>query len=208
MTTPRLKLDLNLLQVLAILIEEKNVAAAASRLNLSQSAVSKHLSRLRDMFSDQLFERTAQGLKPTPRVIELASQLRGVLQQLEQITRPAAFEPATSQRRFSIHLLETAYALTFPYFMPTLLNQAPNTRLTTQNWSQGSLNMLLSCEIDLGITCREWDECSPIHVRNIPSELNHAELLREVPVCLLRDGHPASSKNGISPRFLIIDTSK
>jgi DNA-binding transcriptional LysR family regulator len=79
MTTPRLKLDLNLLQVLAILIEEKNVTAAASRLNLSQSAVSKHLSRLRDMFSDPLFERTAQGLKPTPRVIELAPQLRSVI---------------------------------------------------------------------------------------------------------------------------------
>ena len=202
MTTTRLKLDLHLLQVLAILIEEKNVTAAASRLNLSQSAVSKHLSRLRDMFSDQLFERTAQGLKPTPRVIELAPQLRSVLQQLEQITRPAAFEPATSQRRFSIHLLETAYALTFPYFMPTLLNQAPNTRLTTQNWSQDSLDMLLSCEIDLGITCREWDERSPIHVRNIPSQLNHAELLREVPVCLLRDGHPALSKKWDLNAFL------
>jgi hypothetical protein len=31
MTTPRLKLDLNLLQVLAILIEEKNVTAAELR---------------------------------------------------------------------------------------------------------------------------------------------------------------------------------
>ena len=202
MTTTAFKLDFNLLQVLAILLEERSVTAAALRLNLSQSAVSKHLSRLRDMFSDQLFERTAQGLKPTPRVIALAPQLRSVLQQLEQITRPAAFEPATSQRRFSIHLLETAYALTFPFFMPTLLNQAPNTRLTTQNWSHDSLDMLLSCQIDLGITCREWDDRSPIHVRNIPSELNHAELLREVPVCLLRDGHPALSQKWDLAAFL------
>jgi DNA-binding transcriptional LysR family regulator len=202
MPTTRLKLDFNLLQVLAILLEEKSVTAAASRLNLSQSAVSKHLSRLRDMFCDQLFERTAQGLKPTPRVIEMAPQLRNVLQQLEQITRPAAFEPATSRRRFRIHLPETAYALTFPYFMPTLLNQAPNTRLTTQNWNQDSLDMLLSCEIDLAIECREWDVRSPIHMQHIPPELNHAELLRDKSVCLLRDGHPALSKKWDLSAFL------
>ena len=202
MTKARIRLDFNLLQVLAILLEEKSVTAAASRLNLSQSAVSKHLSRLRDMFSDQLFERTAKGLKPTPRVIELAPQLRNVLQQMEQITRPAGFEPATSQRRFRIHLLETAYALTFPFFMPTLLKQAPNTRLTTQNWSQDSLDMLLNCEIDLGIACWEWDDRSPIHMRDIPGELNHVELLRDECVCLLRDGHPALRKKWDLTAFL------
>jgi DNA-binding transcriptional LysR family regulator len=202
MTKAGIKLDFNLLQVLAILLEEKSVTAAASRLNLSQSAVSKHLSRLRDMFSDQLFERTAKGLKPTPKVIELAPQLRNVLQQMEQITRPAGFEPATSQRRFRIHLLETAYALTFPYFMPSLLSRAPNTRLTTQNWSQDSLDMLLSCEIDLGIACWEWDDRSPIHMRDIPGELNYVELLRDESVCLLRDGHPALRKKWDLTAFL------
>ncbi|MFT4928977.1 MAG: DNA-binding transcriptional LysR family regulator, partial [Phenylobacterium sp.] len=180
------KLDLNLLQVLEILLEELNVTAAARRLNLSQSAVSKHLARLREMFADPLFERTAQGLKATPRAIILAPQLRQLLQQLEQITRPVAFDPAVSQRRFNIHLLETAYSLTFPFFMPDLLAQAPNIGVKTHTWGTNSLDILQKCEIDMAITCREWDERSPLHMRNLPDTLHHIELLRDHPVCLLR----------------------
>ena len=89
------KFDLNLLKALEVLLQERNVSVAAQRLNLSQSAVSKHLSRLREMFDDQLFERKAQGLKPTPRALELAPQLKLVIQQLEQLTRPAMFDHKT-----------------------------------------------------------------------------------------------------------------
>lgn len=188
-----LKLDYNLLQVLAILLEHRSVTLAAQRLNLTQSAVSKHLARLREMFADRLFERGAQGLVPTPRLLGIAPQLRQVLQQLEQLTRPAEFDPSNNQRRFRIYLLETAYALTFPFFMPELLHQAPKIHLSAQTWDKDSLQMLLKCEVDLGIACREWDDRSPIHMRHLPEELNHVELLRDVSVCLMRKSHPALS---------------
>ena len=185
------QLSFNLLRVLEILLEERNVTAAALRLNLSQSAVSKHLAKLRETFDDKLFDRTATGLKPTPRAIELAPALRQVLQQMEELTRPAAFSPALSQRRFTIDMLETAYSLTFPYFMPQVLCDAPNVRINTQTWSKDSLDKLLGCEIDMGIACREWDERSPLHMKHLPEELNYIELLRDHPVCLVREGHPA-----------------
>lgn len=184
------KLDLNLLKVLQILLEERNVTATASRLNLTQSAVSKHLARLRDMFADQLFERTAQGLKPTPRALEIAPQLRPIIEQLQQLTRPTAFDPALSQRQFRLHLLDTAYSLTFPFFMPNVLTQAPGIRLQTKTWNNNSQDELLKCEIDMGIACREWDPRSPIHMKDIPAELSHIELMREHSVCLVRKGHP------------------
>lgn len=196
------KLDLNLLKVLQILLEELNVTATAKRLSLTQSAVSKHLARLREMFSDQLFERTAQGLKATPRALELAPQLNQVVQQLEQLTRPAAFEPFKSQRQFNIHLLDTAYSLTFPFFMPSLLQQAPCVRLNTKTWHKSSLDELIKCEIDMGIACREWDKRSPIHISNIPPELNYVELLRENSVCLVRANHPVLSQQWNIDTFL------
>lgn len=112
------RLDLNLLPVLEILLEEQSVTAAAARLHLSQSAVSKQLTRLREVFDDPLFERTAYGLKPTPKALSLAPELRQCLQQLAQFTRPDTFEPALSQRQFRMHLVETTYSLTFPHFMP------------------------------------------------------------------------------------------
>ena len=101
---------------------------------------------------------------------------------MEQITRPAAFEPAHSDRRFTIHLLETAYALTFPPLMPVLLSQAPNMRLHTQTWSLESVDKLLDCEIDLGIAVMEKDSRSAIHVSRVPSELNYVELMSDYPV--------------------------
>ncbi|MFT2092255.1 LysR family transcriptional regulator [Paraglaciecola sp. 2405UD69-4] len=184
-------IDLKLLHVLNILFEEHSVTSAAGRLNLSQSAVSKHLARLRELFNDPLFERSAQGLKPTPRALELLPQLRQLLSQFDQLTRPNAFDPAVSNRHFRIDLLNTAYSVTFPYFMPNLLADAPNVRLLTQTWEPRSLDKLLKCEIDLGIACREWDERSPLHMRFIPDALNHATLIREHSLCLLREGHPA-----------------
>lgn len=196
------KLDLNLLKVLEILLQELNVTAAANRLHLTQSAVSKHLARLREMFADQLFERSAQGLKPTPRALELAPQLRQLIQQLEQITRPIAFEPMTSERQFQIHMLDTAYSLTFPFFMPDLLIQAPSVELKAKTWNKNSLDGLLKCEVDLGIACREWDSRSPIHMKDIPPELEHVELVREHSVCLVRDDHPVLNQEWGVDAFL------
>jgi len=199
---PMNKLDLNLLKVLVVLLDELSVTAAASRLHVTQSAVSKHLARLREMFADKLFERTAQGLKATPRALELAPQLQQVILQLEQLVRPIAFEPKLSQRQFQIHMLDTAYSLTFPFFMPNLLNQAPNVRLKTNTWHEKSLDDLINCKIDMGIACREWDRRSPLHMEKIPAELNHVELLREYSLCLVREDHPVLKQQWNVNNFL------
>ena len=182
--------DYNLLKVLEVLLEEQSVTAAASRLHLSQSAVSKQLAKLRETFDDPLFERTAHGLRATPRARQLAPQLRQVLQQLDQFTRPDTFEPGLSRREFRIDLIETAYSLTYPLFMPDLLKQAPHVSLNSQTWNHESMDKLLRCEIDMAICSRERDEHSPMHVNNIPSALNYAELVRDYPVCLFRKDHP------------------
>ncbi|WP_299810409.1 LysR family transcriptional regulator [uncultured Shewanella sp.] len=188
------QLDFNLLRVLEVLLEEQSVTAAAARLHLSQSAVSKQLSKLRETFDDQLFERTAYGLKATPRALQLAPELREVLQRLEQFTRPSTFEPAESQRCFRMHLVETAYSLTFPHFMPKLLKQAPQVSINSQTWSQDSMDKLLRCEIDMGIICREWDKRSLLHMDNLPEELAYSEVIRDHPVCLVREGHQLLSE--------------
>ncbi|MFC3616470.1 LysR family transcriptional regulator [Lutimaribacter marinistellae] len=52
-----MKYDLNLLAVFDAIMQEQNVTAAASRLGLSQSAVSAALARLRAAFDDELFLR-------------------------------------------------------------------------------------------------------------------------------------------------------
>ncbi|MCX2946026.1 LysR family transcriptional regulator, partial [Rahnella perminowiae] len=61
------RIDLNLLVVLIVMYEERNVTQAAHRLHLGQPAVSAALRRLRSMFNEALFVRTTQGMMPTPR---------------------------------------------------------------------------------------------------------------------------------------------
>ena len=64
--------DLNLLKAFDALMSERAVTRAASRIGLSQPAMSHALSRLRGLFSDDLFVRTPGGMEPTARAREIA----------------------------------------------------------------------------------------------------------------------------------------
>ena len=65
------EMDLNLLKVFEALYEEGGAGRAAIRLELTQSAVSAALRRLREVYRDALFTRTGRGLAPTARADEL-----------------------------------------------------------------------------------------------------------------------------------------
>lgn len=79
--------DLNALSVFAALFTELHVTRAAAKLGVTQSAVSHALRGLRDRFDDQLFERTAKGLRPTKRAIELAPRVIEAVQAAEDVFR-------------------------------------------------------------------------------------------------------------------------
>jgi hypothetical protein len=58
-------LDLNLLVALDVLLQERNVSRAAERLNISQSALSGALARLRQHFGDEILVPSGRQLVPT-----------------------------------------------------------------------------------------------------------------------------------------------
>src|SRR6202043_4199039 len=95
-------IDLNLLVVFDAVMQERNVTRAGERIGLSQPAMSHALSRLRYMLKDDLFVRTPEGMVPTPRAEMLAQPLRNALSEMQLALEPAAFDPAASDRRFSI----------------------------------------------------------------------------------------------------------
>ncbi|HEU4536594.1 MAG TPA: LysR family transcriptional regulator, partial [Polyangiaceae bacterium] len=69
-------IDANLLVVLHVVLEEGSATRAARRLNVTQSAVSNALARLRARLGDRLVVRNGRGLVPTPRALALAPRLR------------------------------------------------------------------------------------------------------------------------------------
>ncbi|MFZ1839170.1 MAG: LysR family transcriptional regulator, partial [Dokdonella sp.] len=72
------KLDLNLLVPLDVLLTEASVAAAARRLQLSPSAMSRTLARLREITGDPLLVRAGRDLVPTPLAVALRERVRQV----------------------------------------------------------------------------------------------------------------------------------
>jgi DNA-binding transcriptional LysR family regulator len=97
------RVDLNLLVLFEAVLAEQHVARAAARLNLSPSAVSHGLGRLRRMFNDPLFLRSPKGVVPTDRSLALAPRVASILQFARELVASAEpFDPATSTRRFVI----------------------------------------------------------------------------------------------------------
>jgi len=80
--------DLNLLVTLDILLKEGSVARAARRLQLSPSAMSRALARLRETTGDPLLVRAGRGLVATPRAVELRERVGQVVQDAHAILRP------------------------------------------------------------------------------------------------------------------------
>jgi len=96
-------LDLNLLVALDALLTERSITLAGQQLNLSQSAVSAALGRLRDYFGDELLVQAGRRMVPTALGVELAAPVRKILIEIQATvaTRPA-FDPASSDRRFAL----------------------------------------------------------------------------------------------------------
>lgn len=187
------RIDLNLLVILQVLIEEQSVTRAANRLNLSQSALSKSLNRLRDTLEDPLFQRTSHGLKPTAHALALAKQLPNLLQDLYQITQPPTFEPALSHRKFSFSMVESAYETLIPSFIGSLLNQAPDIQLDSYLWTGQSFHDLQQGQIDFGIAGRDLPFQSAATIDKLPEGIEHQTLFRDKQVCLVRHDHPVLS---------------
>jgi DNA-binding transcriptional LysR family regulator len=97
------RVDLNLLVLYEAVLAERHVGRAAGRLNLTASAVSHGLGRLRRLFNDPLFLRTPKGVTPTERALELAEPVADILARSRRLIASAApFDAAQSTRRFTI----------------------------------------------------------------------------------------------------------
>ena len=185
------RVDLNLLLILQVLLEEESVTRAALRLNLSQSALSKSLTRLRTTLNDPLFTRTAHGLKPTTHALELQPKLSPLLQGLYQLTQAPNFDPLSSDRHFSISMLESAYATLLACFISPLLQQAKHIRLDVLSWKEGSMQALLQGKVDFGITGIDFYQDQRLSTQNLPDGIAHSILFHDQQTCLVNEHHPA-----------------
>ncbi|WP_110399929.1 LysR family transcriptional regulator [Sphaerotilus hippei] len=112
------RLDLNLLVALDTLLDECSITRAAERLNLSQSATSNALARLRDYFEDELLVQVGRRMEPTPRAEGLRGAVRDVLMRVDStIAAQPRFDPAQTSRRFHIIASDYTQLVLGPHLM-------------------------------------------------------------------------------------------
>jgi DNA-binding transcriptional LysR family regulator len=124
-------LDLNLLVTLDVLLSEGSVVGAAKRLQLSASAMSRSLARLREATGDPLLVRAGRGLVPTPRALELRGRVRQVVDDAEAVLRPTLKVDLKSLvRTFTIRSTE-GFAETFgAELIDRVAKEAPSVQLS------------------------------------------------------------------------------
>lgn len=123
-------LDLNLLRVFDAIYIERSISRAASRLNLSQPAVSNALARLRERMGDPLFERTAEGMAPTPRAKTIAEPIQQALDLLrEGLSVRSGFDFSRSRRSFEFAVEDYGENVILPRFLKWLNEVAPGIRI-------------------------------------------------------------------------------
>jgi DNA-binding transcriptional LysR family regulator len=116
--------DLNLLIVFVVFAEERNVSRAAERLLLSQPAVSRALQRLRNMFHDNLFVRTAEGYELTPQGQRLLQELEVMLPKIDRLLSGSSFDPTVEQAAFRLAVTDNAAAVLIPVLCREVLPTA------------------------------------------------------------------------------------
>jgi DNA-binding transcriptional LysR family regulator len=145
--------DLNLLRVLVALDDSRSVTQAALALNMSQSGFSTALGRLRVVFDDALFVRSARGMLPTPRAQALVQTARPVLASvMESVLGPPVFDPATMRTEFRLAMSDVAEIIYLPKLLRHLAVHAPHCNVRTASLGTQALVAALEAgDVDLAV---------------------------------------------------------
>lgn len=122
--------DLNQLFTLDVLLAEGSVAGAARRLQLSPSAMSRALARLRETTGDPLLVRAGRGLVPSPRALELRELVGQLVQDAQAALRPASkLNLKRLQRTFTLRTRDGFVESFGAELLARVAAQAPGVRL-------------------------------------------------------------------------------
>lgn len=188
--------DLNLLPALDALLTEGSVAAAARRMKLSASAMSRTLARLRDTTGDPLLVRAGGGLVPTPRALELRERVREVAAEARAMLRPArSIDLGTVEQTFTIRANDGFVEAFAARLVSVVVATARGVRLRFATKADKDVRALRDGQIDLEIGV--LGASGP--------EVRIQRLFRDRFVGVVRAGHPLLRTKLTAERFATCD---
>ena len=149
--------DLNLLVALDALLRERNVTRAGNRLNLSQSAMSGALARLRHHFRDELLVPVGRQMVLTPLAERLVEPVHDILLQVRGTlgSRPG-FDAATATRRLSLAISDYVSDILMAEVLRTARCQAPHITFELRTLGRRATEDLESGELDFLVAPEEY----------------------------------------------------
>lgn len=175
----------HLLTTFKAIYKHGSINGAAEVLGITQSAVSKHLQKLRDWFSDDLFIRTSNGMEPTTKAVTLIVRVEHILQEVALLSEDKQFDPATLSGTFTIATTSEVTQKLLPPLLKNINTQSPNLRITVIHLAADySIQELEMGKVDLVISVN-W---------HAPEQLIQKRLYSDYFVCLMNKTHPLSKK--------------
>ncbi|MDX2320779.1 MAG: LysR family transcriptional regulator [Moritella sp.] len=174
------RIDLNLIVSLNVLLKERNVSRAAEQMCVSQSAMSRTLAKLRDMFKDELFIRTSNGISPTPKASELELLITPLLNDLHRLLIPKEFDPFESDATFNLSVPTYISSFLMPRLISEVMKVAPTVSVTEANVKSNPFPQLDAGELDFAM-----------HYTRESNQKYFSEHLGSIyPILYARKGHP------------------
>jgi DNA-binding transcriptional LysR family regulator len=169
--------------VFDVLYRTRSTTRAAQSLNLTQPSVSNALKRLRLLFGDVLFVKTASGMQPTPRADGIAGLIdEGFASLRLALHAGGTFDPATSTRTFRLYVSDIGQSVFVPPLVTRLRQAGTGIRIVTADPPLDAAQQMMKLgQIDLAIGL----------FRELHADFLRQRLFHETYAVLVRNDHPA-----------------
>ncbi|OCH17341.1 MULTISPECIES: LysR family transcriptional regulator [unclassified Aliivibrio] len=179
------ELNYNLLKVLILLNEQRNLKKVANILGNTESAISKHLSKLREQIGDPLFIRGNVGLEPTLVLQEMLPQIENALQQIDNAIFPES-KFIASEYKNTIHI--AMHSVTIKYYASKIYSilrkRFPHSVIVIETWTEVTEQEILDGKIQIGVNFLNADRTKQIYQK---------KLLETVQVIAVSHSHGANT---------------
>jgi len=175
------------------MIEMRSVSKVANKVGVSQSALSHTLKKLRSQFEDPLFHKTASGMEPSQRALEIYRAIKDPLENLTSALQVVqAFEPKLSEHTFVLGTSDYFEKLLLTPIVQYLSIEAPSIKLRCVNYDDLQLNKeLINVDLVFG------------SYKNPPENLYKQTLWQDKFVTVVVKGHSRIIKDKITLKQFI-----
>ncbi|MBL4828742.1 MAG: LysR family transcriptional regulator [Aliivibrio sp.] len=178
------------LTTLHVMLSTHSVTKSAEILCSSPSSVSKTLSQVRILLSDELFYRDGTQLIPTAYAVKIGPAIHAILNNMNELLHQSAFVPAEFSGSFTFAMRESTLDIFAPIISQIVSKQAPQAQVEIHSKDQFGFDALLSGQVDVIVL--PHDKSQPL---TNEKQLVWESVIEDEMICLMAANHPLANQD-------------